>query len=146
MASTTRKDDDFVEFVCDQLTGFDGIQYKPMFGGYAILQVTNFGIFLSLFFFSFLSFCLLFFLYGFCWFVLATFLLFLLLLMIFSPLNSGCLLHWDENCPFSRGNVVAPLSRTGRATLFNLRSLLIKEYQLPGAFCSYPIIRGRLTG
>ena len=38
MAPTSRKDDDFVEFVCDQLTGFDGIQYKPMFGGYGLYE------------------------------------------------------------------------------------------------------------
>ncbi len=36
------------------------------------LQVTNFGMVLSLFFFSFLSFRLLFFFYRFCWFVLTT--------------------------------------------------------------------------
>ncbi len=42
MPITTRKDDDFVEFVCDQLTGFDGIQYKPMFGGYGLYEGTIF--------------------------------------------------------------------------------------------------------
>jgi DNA transformation protein len=42
MAPTSRKDDDFVEFVCDQLTGFDGIQYKPMFGGYGLYEGTLF--------------------------------------------------------------------------------------------------------
>lgn len=42
MPPTSRKDDNFVEFVCDQLTGFDGIQYKPMFGGYGLYEGTVF--------------------------------------------------------------------------------------------------------
>lgn len=33
---TTSKDDGFVEFVCDQLEGFEIVTYKPMFGGYGI--------------------------------------------------------------------------------------------------------------
>lgn len=33
---TTRKDDSFVEFVCDQLEDFEIVTYKPMFGGYGL--------------------------------------------------------------------------------------------------------------
>lgn len=33
---TTRKDDGFVEFVCDQLEEFAIVTYKSMFGGYGI--------------------------------------------------------------------------------------------------------------
>jgi DNA transformation protein len=33
---TTNKDDDFVEFVCDQLEHFEIVTYKAMFGGYGL--------------------------------------------------------------------------------------------------------------
>ncbi len=33
---TTRKDDSFVEYVCDQLEDFEIVTYKAMFGGYGI--------------------------------------------------------------------------------------------------------------
>ncbi|PCJ66625.1 MAG: hypothetical protein COA73_01065 [Candidatus Hydrogenedentota bacterium] len=33
---TTRKDDSFVEYVCDQLDAFEIITYKAMFGGYGL--------------------------------------------------------------------------------------------------------------
>lgn len=36
MRRRERKDDTFVEFVCDQLDGLDGILYKSMFGGYGL--------------------------------------------------------------------------------------------------------------
>lgn len=32
----SRRDDSFVEFVCDQLPDIDAILYKPMFGGYGL--------------------------------------------------------------------------------------------------------------
>ncbi len=32
----SRKDDSFVEFVCDQLPDIDAVLYKPMFGGYGL--------------------------------------------------------------------------------------------------------------
>lgn len=32
----SRKDDSFVEYVCDQLADIDAILYKPMFGGYGL--------------------------------------------------------------------------------------------------------------
>lgn len=38
MAGTSRKDDSFVEFVCDQLTELDAVLYKPMFGGYGLYE------------------------------------------------------------------------------------------------------------
>jgi len=45
MGITSRKDDSFVEYVCDQLAGFDAITYKPMFGGYGLYDgVLFFGI------------------------------------------------------------------------------------------------------
>ena len=31
-----RQDDTFVEFVCDQLEGLDGVVHRSMFGGYGI--------------------------------------------------------------------------------------------------------------
>ena len=33
---TTNKDDEFVEYICDQLINFDLVTYKPMFGGYGL--------------------------------------------------------------------------------------------------------------
>ena len=36
MAKSSRLDDTFVEFVCDQLEGLDGVAHKSMFGGYGI--------------------------------------------------------------------------------------------------------------
>lgn len=33
---TTARDDDFVEFVCDQLDAWEAVTYKPMFGGYGL--------------------------------------------------------------------------------------------------------------
>ena len=33
---TTDKDDEFVEYICDQLTDFDLVTYKSMFGGYGL--------------------------------------------------------------------------------------------------------------
>lgn len=33
---TTDKDDQFVEYVCDQLMDFDLVTYKSMFGGYGL--------------------------------------------------------------------------------------------------------------
>jgi len=33
---TTKKDDSFVEYVCDQLDAFEIITYKAMFGGYGL--------------------------------------------------------------------------------------------------------------
>lgn len=33
---TTSKDDSFVEYVCDQLTDFEIVTYKAMFGGYGL--------------------------------------------------------------------------------------------------------------
>ena len=42
---TTSKDDDFVEFICDQMDGVDVVTYKPMFGGYGLYcGVVFFGI------------------------------------------------------------------------------------------------------
>ncbi len=38
MAGTSRKDDSFVEFVCDQLGELDAVTYKPMFGGYGLYE------------------------------------------------------------------------------------------------------------
>lgn len=38
MAGTSRKDDSFVEFVCDQLPELDAVTYKPMFGGYGLYE------------------------------------------------------------------------------------------------------------
>ncbi len=32
----SRKDDSFVEYVCDQLDDIDAILYRPMFGGYGL--------------------------------------------------------------------------------------------------------------
>ena len=34
--TTTRKDDTFVEFICDQLDNFAIVTYKAMFGGYGL--------------------------------------------------------------------------------------------------------------
>ena len=31
-----KKDDSFVELICDQLAGLDGVLYKSMFGGYGL--------------------------------------------------------------------------------------------------------------
>jgi DNA transformation protein len=43
--TTTSKDDSFVEFVCDQLTDFEIVTYKAMFGGYGLYcGATFFGI------------------------------------------------------------------------------------------------------
>ena len=40
-----RQDDTFVEFVCDQLEGLDGVVHRSMFGGYGIYcGSTFFGI------------------------------------------------------------------------------------------------------
>lgn len=36
VARRSKKDDTFVEFVCDQLQGLDGVLYKSMFGGYGL--------------------------------------------------------------------------------------------------------------
>ncbi len=45
MHPTSRKDDDFVEFICDQLTQLDAALYRPMFGGYGLYEgVVFFGI------------------------------------------------------------------------------------------------------
>jgi DNA transformation protein len=45
MRPTSRKDDDFVEFICDQLTQLDAAMYRPMFGGYGLYEgVVFFGI------------------------------------------------------------------------------------------------------
>lgn len=45
MRPTSRKDDDFVEFICDQLTELDAALYKPMFGGYGLYEgIVFFGI------------------------------------------------------------------------------------------------------
>jgi len=33
---TIDKDDEFVEYICDQLEEFDIVTYKPMFGGYGL--------------------------------------------------------------------------------------------------------------
>ena len=42
---TTSKDDDFVEFICDQLEALEVVTYKPMFGGYGLYcGVLFFGI------------------------------------------------------------------------------------------------------
>ena len=42
---TTSKDDDFVEYVCDQLHALEVVTYKPMFGGYGLYcGVLFFGI------------------------------------------------------------------------------------------------------
>jgi len=38
MLPTSRKDDDFVEFICDQLTQLDAALYRPMFGGYGLYE------------------------------------------------------------------------------------------------------------
>ena len=45
MRPTSRRDDDFVEFICDQLTELDAALYKPMFGGYGLYEgIVFFGI------------------------------------------------------------------------------------------------------
>ena len=36
MVSSVKPDDTFVEYVCDQLAGLDGVNHRPMFGGYGI--------------------------------------------------------------------------------------------------------------
>jgi DNA transformation protein and related proteins len=42
---TTAKDDNFVEFICDQLDAWEAVTYKPMFGGYGLYcGVIFFGI------------------------------------------------------------------------------------------------------
>jgi DNA transformation protein len=38
MRPTSRKDDDFVEFICDQLAQLDAAMYRPMFGGYGLYE------------------------------------------------------------------------------------------------------------
>lgn len=45
MASTSKRDDAFVEYVCDQVDDLDAVTYKPMFGGYGLYcGVCFFGI------------------------------------------------------------------------------------------------------
>jgi DNA transformation protein len=45
MRPTSHKDDDFVEFICDQLTQLDAALYRPMFGGYGLYEgIVFFGI------------------------------------------------------------------------------------------------------
>ncbi len=45
MVSTSKQDDAFVEYVCDQVDDLDAVTYKPMFGGYGLYcGVCFFGI------------------------------------------------------------------------------------------------------
>ena len=45
MHTTSKQDDAFVEYVCDQVDDLDAVTYKPMFGGYGLYcGVCFFGI------------------------------------------------------------------------------------------------------